>query len=61
MPYYRISLINGPDRIVDFHDLVRNADDDALATATTFLTNWPVVQVWNGTRLVAKLAGQKAT
>ena len=58
MPYYRIYLINEADRIADFHDLIRDTDADALASATTFLAFSPAVEVWNKTRLVAKLVGK---
>jgi hypothetical protein len=57
MPYYRIYLIDEAGHIVNFHELIRDTDADALASARTFLANWPTVEVWNATQLVTRLAG----
>ena len=55
MGYYRVYLIDIPDRIIEFREVMCDNDDDALMSALPWSPAWPVVEIWDGVRRVAKL------
>lgn len=57
MAHYRIYYIDEHGMIESGVDAACAADDDALDLAHRLMKQWPRVEVWTGTRLVACLSG----
>ena len=57
MAHYRIYYIDENGSIESGHDATCDSDDGALDLARRLRRNWPRIEVWAGTRLVACLSG----
>ena len=56
MPHYRIYLLDNTGRIASGSDGEFNTDEEAYAAAQQTAIDAGVVEVWNGTRYVGRIA-----
>ena len=56
MALYRVYKVDADDHIADAENLECANDDEARAKALQLKGDYPVVEVWEGARLVARIA-----
>ena len=60
MALYRVYKVDADDHIADAENLECANDDEARAKALQLKGDYPVVEVWEGARLVARIATGEA-
>jgi hypothetical protein len=59
MAYYRVYSINAADEIKAGEHIEAATDEDAIEQAAVMAGDFPIIEIWTGTRVVGRFTRQE--